>query len=85
MKQMPEFLDERMPSWVINEYDPLLDSSDMQPSDWYQFRLFFFIMVRKKIAEDIAANYDKYNGFVIIHGTDTMAYTGIHYPKALIF
>jgi L-asparaginase len=33
------------------------------PEDW------------QRIADDIRANYDKYDGFVILHGTDTMAYT----------
>jgi L-asparaginase len=41
----------------------LLDSSDMDPSDW------------QTIAQDIASNYAKYDGFIILHGTDTMAYT----------
>jgi L-asparaginase len=40
-----------------------IDSSDMLPDDWRQ------------IAEKIYENYDEYDGFVILHGTDTMAYT----------
>ncbi|OXE34192.1 L-asparaginase 1, partial [Vibrio parahaemolyticus] len=52
-----------MPEYTIHEYDPLIDSSDMTPADWQQ------------IADDIRDNYDKYDGFVILHGTDTMAYT----------
>jgi L-asparaginase len=44
-------------------FDPLLDSSDVQPSHWV------------KLATLIKENYDKYNGFVILHGTDTMAYS----------
>lgn len=40
-----------------------LDSSDMNPSKWVE--------IGKLIHED----YDKYDGFVIIHGTDTMVYT----------
>ena len=44
-------------------FDPLLDSSDVQPFHWV------------KIATLIEENYDKYNGFVILHGTDTMAYS----------
>nr|AZK16023.1 L-asparaginase [Vibrio alginolyticus] len=52
-----------MPDYTIHEYDPLIDSSDMTPADWQQ------------IADDIRDNYDKYDGFVILHGTDTMAYT----------
>jgi len=35
----------------------------MSPSDWLD------------IAQDIASNYDQYDGFIILHGTDTMAYT----------
>lgn len=60
---MPEFHRPEMPEYTIHEYDPLIDSSDMSPADWQQ------------IADDIKANYDKYDGFVILHGTDTMAYT----------
>ncbi|WP_261895238.1 asparaginase [Vibrio cyclitrophicus] len=60
---MPEFHRPEMPKYTIHEYSPLMDSSDMTPLDW------------QTIADDIRANYDKYDGFVILHGTDTMAYT----------
>lgn len=40
-----------------------LDSTNMRPGHWL------------KIAECIENNYEKYDGFVILHGTDTMAYT----------
>ena len=40
-----------------------IDSSDMRPEYWQQ------------IARNIAENYDSYDGFVVLHGTDTMAYT----------
>jgi L-asparaginase len=60
---MPEFFHEEMPHFVISEYQPLIDSSNMAPTDW------------QMIANDIKANYDKYDGFVILHGTDTMAFT----------
>lgn len=40
-----------------------LDSTNMQPGDWL------------KIASSIENHYDAYDGFVICHGTDTMAYT----------
>ena len=63
MAQMPQLRMEGMPSYTIKEYEPLLDSSDMMPRDWW------------RIAEDIEANYDDYDGFIVIHGTDTMAYT----------
>src|SRR5687768_8435821 len=44
-------------------YDPLLDSANLGLGDWARF------------AADIAAHYERYDGFVIVHGTDTMAYT----------
>ena len=52
-----------MPSFVLSEYDPLIDSAAMTPENW------------QTIADDIHANYGKYDGFVVLHGTDTMAYT----------
>ena len=45
------------------EYEPLLDSSDMTPDVWLM------------IASDIESRYTQYDGFVVIHGTDTLAYT----------
>ncbi|KAH9496178.1 hypothetical protein Btru_012210 [Bulinus truncatus] len=47
----------------VIEFDPLLDSSNMSFSEWI------------KIADCIQDNYQDYDGFVILHGTDTMAYT----------
>ncbi|KAJ3260418.1 hypothetical protein HK103_000560 [Boothiomyces macroporosus] len=49
--------------YSILEYNPLLDSSNMTMSDWI------------KIATDIEMNYELYDAFVVLHGTDTMAYT----------
>ncbi|RCU50417.1 L-asparaginase 1 [Corallincola holothuriorum] len=63
LQKMPEFRREEMPDFEIHAYQPLIDSSDMTPTDW------------QNIADDIARNYDKYDGFVVLHGTDTMAYT----------
>ena len=60
---LPELADEAMPECRFHEYDELLDSANMRPSDW------------NIIASDIAKNYDDFDGFVIFHGTDTMAYT----------
>lgn len=47
----------------VHTMPKLIDSSNVQPSDWCA------------IAEVIQTNYDKYDGFVILHGTDTMSYT----------
>jgi L-asparaginase len=52
-----------MPEFVVHEYQPLLDSSNMTPAEWVA------------IARDIAENHGRYDGFVVLHGTDTMAYT----------
>ncbi|XP_032403207.1 60 kDa lysophospholipase isoform X2 [Xiphophorus hellerii] len=49
--------------YTILEYSPLLDSSNMTTDDW------------GRIGKDIEKNYEKFDGFVILHGTDTMAYT----------
>lgn len=68
---IPELKRKIMPSYTVTEYDPLLDSSNITPDDWM------------KIAEDIAANYGKYDGFVVLHGTDTMAYTASALPFML--
>lgn len=63
VKSMPEFYREEMPEFDIHEYHPVIDSSDMTPAHWLA------------IAKDIQANYLQYDGFVVLHGTDTMAYT----------
>ena len=44
-------------------FGPPIDSSDMEPKYWV------------KIARIISEKYDAYDGFVILHGTDTMAFT----------
>jgi L-asparaginase len=63
LANMPEFHRSEMPNFTIHEYNNLIDSSDMSPADW------------QKIANDIQQNYQQYDGFIILHGTDTMAYT----------
>ena len=45
------------------QFTPPIDSSDMSPRFWSQ------------LVRIIVDRYDKYDGFVILHGTDTMAYT----------
>ncbi|CAK1541579.1 unnamed protein product [Leptosia nina] len=48
--------------YKILEYDELKDSSDFMTDDWI------------KMARDIKKNYHDYDGFVVLHGTDTTAY-----------
>ena len=45
------------------QFNPPIDSSDMSPERWVD------------LAHVITNNYNLYDGFVILHGTDTMAYT----------
>lgn len=51
------------PQWELYEMSPLLDSSNISVREW------------NHIASVIYENYDAYSGFVVLHGTDTMAYT----------
>ncbi len=51
------------PSWELYEMSPLLDSSNMTVREW------------NSIASVIYKEYHNYTGFVVLHGTDTMAYT----------
>ena len=50
----------KIDSWT---FDPLIDSSDVEPGMW------------QALARLIQEKYDSYDGFVILHGTDTMAYS----------
>ncbi len=63
MAGMPEFKHPDMPAYQILEYPTLIDSSNVTPKQWNQ------------IASDIRDHYADHDGFVILHGTDTMAYT----------
>lgn len=45
-------------------FDPLIDSSDVNPDNW------------ARMAQSVYDHYNDYDGFVILHGTDTMSYSG---------
>ena len=45
------------------QFDPPIDSAEMGPDSW------------RKIVRIISENYASYDGFVVLHGTDTMSYT----------
>ena len=47
----------------VHQFSEPLDSSDVGPEEW------------KEIAKLIESNYKNFDGFLILHGTDTMAYT----------
>lgn len=63
MENIPALHHESMPYWELLELDPILDSSNMTVVDW------------NKIGNIIEEHYESFDGFVILHGTDTMAYT----------
>ena len=63
IENIPDLTSPSMPAWELCEMDPLLDSSDMTVVEW------------NAIGRKIYENYHAYDGFVILHGTDTMAYT----------
>lgn len=44
-------------------FDPIIDSSDVEPAMW------------QELVRVIEERYDMYDGFVVLHGTDTMAYS----------
>ena len=63
LASIPELTSRAVPAWDLVDMDPLLDSSNISVNEW------------NKIGSLIAEKYDDYDGFVVLHGTDTMAYT----------
>jgi L-asparaginase len=63
IRQTPELNARDVPELIVTEHEPLLDSANARPADWL------------RIARDIAEHRHSYDGFVVLHGTDTMAYT----------
>lgn len=72
-RPQPGYLESRIRAYVRQEdmevefdwleYSPLIDSSHINITHW------------NKLADDLVAHYHDYDGFVVLHGTDTMAYT----------
>ena len=62
MQEVPEL---RKFHYIIDSisFDPVIDSSDVRPAFWV------------RLCEIIRVNYAMYDGFVILHGTDTMAFS----------
>jgi L-asparaginase len=78
LKYVPEL--DLLGEWDYATLDPPRDSVDLGPQDWID------------LARHIGKHYDNYEGFVILHGTDTMVYTaaalsflleGLHKPVIL--
>lgn len=55
--------DKRRVIYNVLEYSPLCDSSNMTMDGWI------------RIANDIKESYEHFDGFVVLHGTDTLSYT----------
>ena len=62
LAEVPEL---RKFAYKIDSYtfSPIIDSSDVDPSNWVT------------LVNIIEEHYDEYDGFVVLHGTDTMAYS----------
>lgn len=62
LNEVPEL---RKFGYTISSYafEPPVDSSNIQPDDWI------------RMAEIIESNYERFDGFIILHGTDTMAFS----------
>ncbi|CAL6053868.1 L-asparaginase [Hexamita inflata] len=63
MRNTPLFKHHDLPKYHVMSIPPLLDSASMNIDDWV------------RIARTIESLYDLYLGFVVIHGTDTLAFT----------
>ncbi|GEM66028.1 L-asparaginase 1 [Sphingobacterium faecium NBRC 15299] len=48
---------------TVHSFNPIIDSSNMKPEIWIE------------MAQIIKDNYDEYDGFVILHGSDTMSFS----------
>jgi L-asparaginase len=65
-RDVPELHASDMPpiEWIDHGAGPPINSSDVTPPFWYA------------LAKTIRTHAERYRGFVVIHGTDTLAYTG---------
>lgn len=63
LAEMSDLHKEGMPELEVIQFSPLLDSSNVSIPEW------------NKIGKTIAENYERFDGFVILHGTDTMSYS----------
>ncbi len=62
-EKLPELDDPAMPGYGIEEWEPPIDSANVTPDQWYD------------LARRIIDLSGRYHGFIVIHGTDTLAYT----------
>jgi L-asparaginase len=60
---LPRFAGPELPEYEVLECSHLIDSANIRPADW------------SVIAGELVQRYEDFDGFVVLHGTDTMAYT----------
>ena len=63
LDEISQLKNKDMPNWDVVEFDPLLDSANVAVEQWVN------------IGREIRDRYNNYDGFVVLHGTDTMSYT----------
>eukprot|EP01055_Gregarina_sp_Pseudo9_P005206 Gregarina_sp_Pseudo_9__5205@NODE_572_length_2559_cov_26_754365_g541_i0_p1_GENE_NODE_572_length_2559_cov_26_754365_g541_i0NODE_572_length_2559_cov_26_754365_g541_i0_p1_ORF_typecomplete_len438_score69_28Asparaginase/PF00710_20/1_3e60Asparaginase_C/PF17763_1/3_5e23GM_CSF/PF01109_17/0_26_NODE_572_length_2559_cov_26_754365_g541_i011232436 len=63
LRSQPELSDPALPDYDVNEWESLIDSSDVTGDVW------------DRLVSEISETYDEYDGFVVLHGTDSLAYT----------
>ncbi|MDX5977130.1 asparaginase domain-containing protein [Vreelandella alkaliphila] len=54
---------DRLPSFDVLEMQPLIDSAELMPDAW------------NRLVAQLESHWQTYDGFVVLHGTDTMAYS----------
>lgn len=62
LQQSPDSI-HQLPDYHVVKFSQLIDSSNLMPADWTQ------------IGQTLNDNWNNYDGFIVLHGTDTMAYT----------
>jgi L-asparaginase len=63
LDRLTQLQSDELPYYTILEYDPLLDSANATPDTWV------------RIAKDIQTHSPEYDGFLVLHGTDTLSFT----------
>ncbi|WP_435105072.1 asparaginase domain-containing protein [Arhodomonas sp. AD133] len=62
-RQLQAHAADRLPGYRLIELAPLIDSADLVPDDW------------NRIVGCLATHWHDYDGFIVLHGTDTLAHT----------
>ena len=63
MNQLDSRASEQLPAYELIEFEQLIDSANLTPAHWLQ------------MTQALTERWNDYDGFVLLHGTDTLAYT----------